>query len=138
MCGARKEKIGGIVGAEEWIEEWNGVEEDGRALLFWEKKVEGVDGEVGVEVDRSVGKAVARWDKFSLLSPYRPPSLYLFALWLCDGPLGLIVYICGYVTIHTMVNFSYRFCKLMVFYLSSFQFFSKLANHKNPRWQPPR
>ena len=26
------EKIGGIVGAEEWIEEWNGVEEDG---CYW-------------------------------------------------------------------------------------------------------
>ena len=48
------EKIGGIVGAEEWIEEWNGVEEDGRVLLLLGKKVEGVDGEVGVEVDRSV------------------------------------------------------------------------------------
>ena len=53
------EKISGIVGAEEWIEEcveWGGG--------GWKSLVvigEGVDGEVGVEVDRSVGKAVARW-----------------------------------------------------------------------------
>ncbi|SMN01538.1 hypothetical protein SPONN_2617 [uncultured Candidatus Thioglobus sp.] len=55
------EKIGGIVGAEGWIEEWNGVGEDGRGLLLLGKKVEGVDSEVAVEVDRSVGKAIARW-----------------------------------------------------------------------------
>ena len=24
--------------------------------------------------------------------------------------------VCGYVAIHTMVNFSYRFCKLVFFY----------------------
>ena len=35
--------------------------------------------------------------------------------WRCGRGLHSV---CGYVAIHTMVNFSYRFCKLMFFFTS--------------------
>ena len=58
------EIVGGIEGAESWIEERRRVGEEGKVLLLLGKKVVGVEEGVGVEVDKHVCGAVEdRWVK---------------------------------------------------------------------------
>ena len=55
------EMVGGIEGAESWIEEWRRVGEEGKVLLLLGKKVVGVEEGVGVEVDKKVCGVVEDW-----------------------------------------------------------------------------
>ena len=55
------ERVGGIEGAESWIEEWRRVGEEGRVLLLLGKRVVGVEEGVGVEVDKQVCGVVEGW-----------------------------------------------------------------------------
>ena len=48
------EMVGGIEGAESWIEEWRGVGEEEKVLLLLGKKVVGAEEGVGVEVDKEL------------------------------------------------------------------------------------